>query len=75
MDNASLTLVSCWDPTAVVLAPTGTIFSLPVFVKALAGIVLVAVLMFQLLPDLRNLNGVSCIEHCFPRTAHSDTVI
>ena len=23
VDNASLTLVSCWDPTAVVLAPTG----------------------------------------------------
>ena len=58
MDNASLTLVSCWDPTAVVLAPINWyLFLLPVF--ALAGIVLVAVLMFlNLSVSVGTVNGL-----------------
>ena len=58
MDNASLTLVSCWDRTAVVLnCSNWYLFLLPVF--ALAGIVLVAVLMFlNLSVSVGTINGL-----------------
>ena len=45
VDNASLTLVSCWDPTTVVLAPNWYAF-LVTSVRPRWHCLLVAVLMF-----------------------------
>ena len=57
MGNASLTLVSCWDPTAVVLAPTGIFYCCQCL--SIAGIVLVAVLMFlNLSVSVGTINGL-----------------